>query len=119
MQFPSELLEGIRIHLEEEKTSIEKRIDELSKQDPFTDSERLNDNAASDAEATEENNHDRYQAMIEELQHKRAHIDEALTRIGTGTYGTCVHCGKMIDTDRLSVLPATIMCMECETSKKK
>jgi RNA polymerase-binding transcription factor DksA len=119
MQFPSDLLEEIRKHLEEEKTVIENRIDELTKQDPFTDSERLNDNAASDAEATEENNHDRYQAMIDELKAKRISIDDALIRIGSGTYGTCVQCGKMIDTDRLSVLPATIMCMDCETSKKK
>ena len=119
MQFPSDLLEEIRRHLETEKTHVEQRIDELSKQDPFTDTERLNDNAASDAEATEENNHERYQAMIEELQSKRMHLDEALIRIGTGTYGTCVQCGNMIDTDRLSVLPATIMCMECETKKKK
>jgi hemerythrin-like domain-containing protein len=92
MQFPNDLLEEIRKHLEEEKTVIENRIDELAKQDPFTDSERLNDNAASDAEATEENNHDRYQAMIDELKAKRISIDDALIRI---------------------------MCMDCETSKKK
>lgn len=117
--FPSDLLEGIRIHLEEEKTKLNKRIAELSTQDPFTDPDRGIDNAASDTEANEESSHDRFSAMIDELKNKVATIDDALIRIGNGTYGFCTTCGEMIDTDRLGILPMATLCLSCEQKKKK
>jgi DnaK suppressor protein len=119
MQFPNELLEEIRQHLESEKTNLEKHIDELTKQDPFSNPERLNDNAASDMDASEESDHDRVIAQIEELKGKLTDINEALVRLGTGQYGFCKNCNKMIDTDRLSVLPATTLCLDCEKIRQK
>ena len=40
--------------LNEELKAAEKRLEELNKQDPYSDPSRLNDNAASDTEAAEE-----------------------------------------------------------------
>lgn len=37
----------------------------------------------------------------------------ALQRIERGTYGTCVECGRKIDDERLTALPATEYCLEC------
>ncbi|MBI4999343.1 TraR/DksA C4-type zinc finger protein [Candidatus Gottesmanbacteria bacterium] len=34
-------------------------------------------------------------------------------------YGICERCGKMIDTDRLAVMPAAELCLECEKKKEK
>jgi RNA polymerase-binding transcription factor DksA len=116
-KFPSDLLNEIRIHLEAEKTDLAKRIRELSAQDPFTDPDRSNDNAASDGEASEESNHDRVAALIEELETKISAIDEALIRISDGKYGFCTNCGQMIDTDRLNILPTAILCLSCEQKK--
>jgi len=48
-----------------------------------------------------------------------ASIDDALIRIGNGTYGYCTTCQEMIDTDRLSVLPMATLCKSCEEKKKK
>jgi RNA polymerase-binding transcription factor DksA len=118
-QFPSEVLDELRAHLEEEKTRIEVRIDELTKQDPFADPDRLTDNAASDVEATEESNHDRVAALVSQLQSQRDDINSALVRIGNGTYGFCTTCGRMIDTDRLAILPTATLCLDDETKKKK
>jgi DnaK suppressor protein len=118
MQFPSDLLEEIRNHLENEKKSFENRVDELTQQDPFTNPERLNDNAASDMDATEESDHDRVVAQIDELKSQIVDINEALIRIGNGTYGSCKSCGKMIDTDRLNILPATTLCLDCEKKRQ-
>lgn len=118
-QFPSEVLQEIRRHLEEEKTRIEARISELSLQDPYADPERLTDNAASDVEATEESNHDRVAAVISQLTSQRDDVSAALIRIGNGTYGFCTNCGNMIDTDRLAILPTATLCLNCETRKKK
>ncbi len=119
VSFPSDILSGIRVHLEGEKKKLVARIDELSKQDPFTDPDRGIDNAASDTEANEESSHDRLSAMIDEIKAKVSAIYDALIRISDGTYGYCTVCHEMIDTDRLSVLPMATLCKPCEEKKKK
>ena len=117
--FPSDILDTIRQHLEEEKSRVVARTSELSLQDPYADPERVNDNAASDTEASEESNHDRNLALVDELKNRVQSIDEALVRIGRGSYGFCTNCGMMIDTDRLNVIPTATLCLECERKKKK
>lgn len=110
-QFPADTLVEIKKHLEEEKMRLTARIDELSVQDPFRDPDRTNDNAASDTEASEESNHDRVAALISESQAQVAQVTKALERIDGGTYGFCVVCGNMIDTDRLAILPTATLCL--------
>lgn len=119
MKFPKELLTGIAKHLEEEKKRIAVQINELASQDPFSDTDRLTDNAASDTEAKEEINHERYQAMLTELKEKLSAIEAALKRIDAGEYGFCRNCGAMIDTERLAAIPTATLCMECEAKKQK
>ncbi len=116
--FPSDILNKLREHLEEEKKRTNDHIAQLSAQDPFSDPDRVNDNAASDSEASEESSHDRFAAMVEELKNRLADIDAALGRIGDGTYGYCSNCQKMIDTDRLAILPTATLCSDCEHAKK-
>lgn len=43
-------------------------------------------------------------------------IDEALDRIERGAYGVCLDCGEEIATARLSAVPATRYCLECQNS---
>ena len=116
--FPSDILDQLRKHLEEEKTRTVARIGELSAQDPFSDPDRVNDNAASDSEASEESSHDRFAAMVDELKARLGDIDSALERVGNGTYGFCTNCKNMIDTDRLGILPTATLCLSCEQKKK-
>lgn len=116
--FPKELLTDIQKHLESEKEELVKRIAELTVQDPFSDPDRATDNAASDTEAAEESDHDRYAAMTDELRDKLAAVSEALHRIEGGTYGFCTSCSSMIDTDRLAILPMATLCKACEETKK-
>jgi DnaK suppressor protein len=116
--FPSDVLNDLRRHLEEEKTKTMQRIAELSAQDPFSDLERSTD-AASDTDANEESSHDRFAAMMEEEQVHLSAIDRALQRIADGTYGICANCKKMINTDRLAALPTAEFCLDCESQKKK
>jgi RNA polymerase-binding transcription factor DksA len=40
-------------------------------------------------------------------------LDQALTRLTGGTYGTCTSCGHPIDAERLKVLPITQLCTAC------
>lgn len=117
--FPSDILNELRKALEAEKTALQARIAELSAQDPFSDPDRLNDNAASDSEANEESSHDRFTALVEESQVKLTGIDNALVRIQDGSYGYCTNCKQLIDTDRLSILPTAELCLSCEKIKKE
>lgn len=40
-------------------------------------------------------------------------IDAALERVAADEYGFCVKCGAEINTERLSLLPATPFCKTC------
>jgi RNA polymerase-binding transcription factor DksA len=119
MKFPKKVLVDIELHLKEEKKRVIIQIVELAKQDPFADTDRLSDNAASDTEAKEEFNHDRYQAMLDELKMKDEAVTQALMRIDRGTYGFCTNCGQLIDTERLAAIPTATLCMTCEATKRK
>ncbi len=118
-QFPADTLTDIKKHLEEEKARLLARISELTVQDPFSDPDRTSDNAASDTEASEESNHDRVSALVNELKIQASEVEAALSKIQDGTYGFCVECGMMIDTDRLAIHPTATMCLSCESKKKK
>lgn len=116
--FSSDLTDGIRQQLEEEKKACLARTEALSVQDPFSDPERTSDKSATDMEATAESNHDRVESLILALKEQVSDIDGALLRIGSGTYGFCSNCHKMIDTDRLAILPTATLCLSCESKKK-
>lgn len=45
-------------------------------------------------------------------------IDEALKRVGDGTYGSCLQCGKPISKKRLDALPHTELCIDCQTANE-
>jgi DnaK suppressor protein len=41
-------------------------------------------------------------------------IDEALARLDSGSYGTCVSCGDAIPIERLSAIPEAARCVGCQ-----
>ncbi len=41
-------------------------------------------------------------------------IDNALRRIDKGVFGKCTRCGKNIEKERLSAVPYTEFCLECQ-----
>ncbi|MFN2557085.1 MAG: TraR/DksA family transcriptional regulator [Nitriliruptorales bacterium] len=52
-------------------------------------------------------------AQIDQARNRLQQIDEALERMGEGTYGICVECGRQIDPARLEARPLSIRCVEC------
>ena len=59
------------------------------------------------------------------LERKRARlreIEQALSRLALGTYGTCDECGEVIDEERLVIMPSALTCVDCkrrlETEKR-
>lgn len=119
VKIPKELLEPIKKYLKAEEIKLKKRKKDLAKEDPFTNQERLNDNAALDSEAAETSGHERIFALKEEIDRNLIKIRRALVKIKNGTYGICIKCQKMIDTDRLAVNPTAEHCMACHQKLKE
>ncbi len=119
MKFPTDVLNQIKTHLESEKEKIEKTLNSLASQDPFSDPDRLIDNAASDTEANEESSHERMEALEKELKSHLTEIKDALERIKKGSYGKCNNCHKMIDTDRLAIKPTAQFCVQCTKKREE
>lgn len=46
-------------------------------------------------------------------------IENALDRINQDKYGHCIKCGKEIPTERLEVLPYTLMCIQCASAEER
>lgn len=48
----------------------------------------------------------------------RSKIEEALARIGDGTFGICESCGEEIGQKRLEARPVTTLCVACKESQE-
>ena len=48
-----------------------------------------------------------------------SHIDDALKRIDTGTYGECEDCEKLIPKARLNAIPYASRCVKCASQSEQ
>lgn len=119
LKFPSFVLLNIKKFLEKRHQENQKRAANLTKEDPFSDIERLNDNSSIDTDASEQFGHERVEALKKELTETDKKIKKALDKIKKGKYGFCEKCHKLIDTDRLSMLPMAELCVNCEKNKTR
>jgi len=117
--YPKEVVAPVKKYLGQKLSDLERRKKIITREDPFSDSSRLNDNAAIDGDAAEQFGHMRANALKGTLDRAIIQIRKALSRIKIGKYGMCERCGKFIDTDRLMILPETTVCVSCEKKKEK
>jgi DnaK suppressor protein len=52
--------------------------------------------------------------LADREREKLTHVDDALKRIETGTYGICESCEEEIDRERLAAMPFTKLCISCQ-----
>ena len=52
-------------------------------------------------------------ALLDQAQQHLADLDQALTRLGQGSYGRCERCGQPIAPARLAARPAARTCIGC------
>jgi DnaK suppressor protein len=117
--YPQEVLKPVKEHLLSRLFGLERRKKEWSAEDPFNDKARLDDNAAIDDDAAEKVGHMEVSAVKTTVDRSIIQVRKALSRIKIGKYGMCENCGKMIDTDRLVVMPETTLCVDCEKKREK
>lgn len=58
-------------------------------------------------------------ALKEEALRYIERIDKALNRIREGSYGTCERCDKVINEERLAIVPETALCVTCHQDLDK
>lgn len=117
--YPDEVLKPVKQHLTDKLTDLEKRKKQMVADDPFADRSRLQENAAIDTDAEEQAGHMRVSALKQTYERSIIQIRKALTRVKIGKYGLCENCGRMIDTDRLMIMPETTLCIDCEKRREK
>jgi RNA polymerase-binding transcription factor DksA len=59
----------------------------------------------------------RVSALADAERRRLAELDDALARLGAGTYGVCQSCGLPIPPERLEALPAATRCVACATAR--
>jgi len=118
MQYPKNILQPVWDYLKNLELDLLHRKSSIEKEDPFTDTSRLNDNASDDTEAAEQYGHEQSAALSEETNNALARVREAMVRVEKGNYGKCVNCKKMIDTDRLGIDPTADLCVACAKKTK-
>lgn len=116
--FPKNVLVPVSNFLKNQLVSLYTNKKKISSEDPFALKSRVMDNASPDADAEEQFGHARVTAIKDELNTKATQIKKALKRINSSKYGICEDCGKMIDTDRLSVVPEATLCASCAKKRE-
>ena len=119
LKYPWEVLEPVRKYLADRLVDLEKKKKAVAKADPFGDRSRLDDNAAIDADAAEQVGHMQVSAIKQVLDRSIIQVRKAMTMVKLGKYGVCENCGKMIDTDRLMIMPEATLCVDCEKKREK
>lgn len=111
-------LASARESLLKKRSEIVARVDELGAHDPAEVAnlgfgKRIGDGTLYAVERMT----DAYQART--IYATVAEIDQALERIGAGTYGRCVSCGTLIPEERLQLVPWASLCVPCSAKPGK
>ena len=62
---------------------------------------------------------DRSEAVLEAARHQRGLVLEALHRLDSGGYGTCVDCGDSVPDGRLEARPEAARCVRCQAKRDR
>jgi len=100
-----------RHRLETERAALQASILEVTQTLDQPD-ERLTD-VLDVAEAASERQ--LQSTLLTQSQHHLQQVEAALRRLEAGAYGLCERCGQPIQPERLSVLPYTTTCFNCQT----
>ena len=110
-----------KVRLEDEKRRLERMI--ANRRSSFADTSSNNgvnesfsnsgDDEYADA-ATDTFNQELDMSMLNKYKFRITRVDEALSRLADGSYGTCQRCHQKISEGRLDAVPETGYCRDCE-----
>jgi RNA polymerase-binding protein DksA len=116
-------LKRIKAQLGEERTDLERQLDELQgasfqgSQSDLTGEVGLDEDFADAGTATFDRERDL--SIRNNIRDLIDQINRALVRIDEGGYGTCERCGNPIDASRLKALPHASLCLDCKRREER
>ena len=116
-------LKRIKAQLEEERTDLERQLDELQgasfqgSQSDLTGEVGLDEDFADAGTATFDRERDL--SIRNNIRDLIDQINRAMARIDEGGYGTCERCGNPIDASRLKALPHASLCLDCKRREER
>jgi DnaK suppressor protein len=102
--------EVLRAMLEERRTEIQEKLRAIRSEIPSYQDEVRDSEEQSVTDFAQEMDF----ALMEMKAQTLIRIDEALLRVGQGTYGTCDECGTDIAEARLKAVPFALLCRDCQ-----
>ena len=117
--YPKKLLQNVFAYLKRMERDLLRRQKTIADEDPFSDETRLNENVSDDIGAAAQFGHARSEALSNETKAALQRVRTAMQRIEKGTYGSCISCHQMIDTDRLGIDPTAELCISCAKKRKR
>ncbi len=112
---PEETLSSLRAELESELTRLGAQLAEMSRNgggEAMDFDEGFADSGQVTAERSE------VDALAGNLSETMSEIEDALSRIDAGTYGTCESCGAEIAAARLEAKPTARLCIDCASNPR-
>lgn len=109
-------MDDIRVILEEERRTIERRLAALTEDfdTVVAASEGSNADDEHDPEgATIAFERSQLDALREQARAHLEDVDAALVRVADGSHGTCEGCGRAIPEERLRARPTARRCVTC------
>lgn len=118
-----DMQQEFRQKLLQERQGLEKRIGNLeegqlniSLQDSISELSTYDNHPADLGSETFERSKDF--ALRERAEIEIDQVNNALSRLEDGTYGTCERCGAEIPMERLEALPSTTTCIKCKKAEE-
>ncbi len=118
------LQEKFKERLLKEKEKVQKRITHMEEgatevpvQDSISELSMYDNHPADLGSETFERSKDL--ALRDQAEIHLSKIEDALSNIEQGTYGTCDICGAEIPMDRLEAMPSTTMCVKCKEAEEQ
>jgi RNA polymerase-binding transcription factor DksA len=99
----------LRDELVAERNRVQRELDRLAQGD-------FDEGFADSGQVTAERGE--VEALSGKLAGHLAEIDEALTKLDSGTYGVCEECGAAIPEARLEAMPSALLCIDCASPRR-
>lgn len=113
-------LQQLKKALEDEKIIIETQLNRIAKPNPDVKDDwkatmvKPDQSETNDEKAHSITSYETRRAIEQQLEQRLKEVNQALLSIKTNTYGSCVSCKNDIPHERLTAIPVTIHCIDCQ-----